>query len=117
MTFRALHEHCLSKPGAEETFPFGEDVLVFKVRGKMFALTSLERLPLSVSLKCDPELAEDFRARHGGVRPGYHLDKRHWNTVDLESGVTDAEVRAWIDHSYERVVRGLKRADREALAR
>jgi predicted DNA-binding protein (MmcQ/YjbR family) len=117
MTFRDLHAYCLALPGAEETFPFGDEVLVFKVRGKMFALTPLERLPFSVSLKCDPDRAAALRDRYPAVQPGYHLNKAHWNTVELDGSIADAEVRAWIDHSYELVVRSLKRAEREALVR
>jgi predicted DNA-binding protein (MmcQ/YjbR family) len=115
MTFRELREHCLSKHGAEETFPFGETVLVFKVAGKMFALTSLDRLPFSVSLKCDPERAVEIRERYPAVQPGYHLNKTHWNTVELDGSVSAAEVRGWIDHSYDLVVKSLRRADREIL--
>ena len=117
MTFRELREHCLSKRGAEETFPFGETVLVFKVAGKMFALTGIEALPLSVSLKCDPDRAVELRDRYPAVQPGYHLNKAHWNTVELDGSVPAREVRAWIDHSYELVVQSLKRADRDALAK
>lgn len=117
MTFGELREHCRSKHGAEETFPFGEAVLVFKVMAKMFALTNLERLPLSVSLKCDPDRAAQLRERHPAVQPGYHLNKKHWNTVEIDGSIPDFEIRAWIDESYALVVRGLKRADREALQR
>src|SRR5690606_21110433 len=98
-------------------FPFGDEVLVFKVMGKMFALTSIERLPLSVSLKCDPERAVLLRERYPAVQPGYHLNKAHWNTVELDGTVPDGTIRSWIDESYELVVRSLKRADREALLR
>ena len=117
MTFQQLREHCLSRPGVTESFPFNETALVFKVSGKMFALTDIERLPLSVSLKCDPARAIKLREQYDSVRPGYHLNKAHWNTIDLEGGMTDGEVRDLIDHSYELVVEGLRRADREALAR
>jgi predicted DNA-binding protein (MmcQ/YjbR family) len=117
MTFRELHEYCLSRPGAVETFPFGDEVLVYKVAGKMFALTSLERLPLSVALKCDPDRAVELRERYAAVQPGYHLNKRHWNSVEIDGSVSDAEVRGWIDDSYGLVVRGLRKADREALER
>lgn len=115
MTFGDLHDYCLSMAGAEETFPFGESVLVFKVAGKMFALTNIERLPFSVSLKCDPEKAVVLRDRYSAVQPGYHLNKAHWNTVELDQGIPDEEIRAWIDHSYELVVRTLRRAERDAL--
>ena len=83
----------------------------------MFALTSIEALPLSVSLKCDPDRAVELRDRYPAVQPGYHLNKTHWNTVELDGSVPAWEVRAWIDHSYELVVQSLKRADREALAK
>ncbi len=115
MTFRDLYDYCRSKPGAEETFPFDETVLVFKVAGKMFALTNIERLPLSVSLKCDPERAVQLRERYAAVEPGYHLSKKHWNTIELDGSISDAEVFSWIDHSYNLVVQGLSRAKREAL--
>ena len=115
MTFRELHDYCISKPGAQETFPFGEEALVFKVAGKMFALTNVERLPLSVSLKCDPDRAVELRERYAAVQPGYHLNKAHWNTVELDGSIPDADVRSWIDDSYELVVRGLPRGDRDAL--
>lgn len=115
MTFRELHEYCLSRPGAQETFPFGESVLVYKVAGKMFALTNIERLPLGVSLKCDPDRAVELRDRYAAVQPGYHLNKVHWNTVELDGSIPDEEIRSWIDESYWLVVAGLKRADREAL--
>lgn len=116
MTFKELRDHCLSLPGGEETFPFGEDVLVFKVAGRMFALTAIDRLPLCVSLKCDPDRADELRERYPGVRPGYHMNKRHWNTIELESDIPTHEIRGWIEDSYRLVVRGLRRADREALA-
>lgn len=115
MTFGELRDYCASKHGAEETFPFGETVLVFKVAGKMFALTSLDQLPLRVSLKCDPERAVELRERYAAVQPGYHLSKVHWNTVELDGSVPAREVRSWIDDSYDLVVRSLKRAEREAL--
>ena len=76
-----LRKHCLSFPGATETFPFAPDTSVFKVEGKMFALSALARRPLSVSLKCEPALAEQLRQMHEAVTPGYHLNKKHWNTV------------------------------------
>jgi predicted DNA-binding protein (MmcQ/YjbR family) len=115
MTFSELRAYCASKHGAEETFPFGETVLVFKVAGKMFALTSLDQLPLSVSLKCDPERAVELRERYAAVQPGYHLSKVHWNTVELDGSVPAREVKSWIDDSYDLVVKGLKRAERDAL--
>ena len=117
MTFKELRDHCLSLPGAEETFPFGEDVLVFKVAGKIFALTAIDNLPFTVSLKCEPDRADELRDQYPGVQPGYHLNKRHWNTVELEGEIPAHELRRWIDDSYGLVVRGLRRADREELER
>ncbi len=115
MNFRQLREYCSSKAGVEETFPFSEEVLVFKVAGKMFALTNLVALPLSVNLKCDPDRAVELRERYAAVQPGYHMNKTHWNTVEIDGSVADEEVYGWIDDSYTLVVRSLKRADREAL--
>ncbi len=115
MTFRSLRDYCLSKPGATEDFPFGEETLVFRVMGKIFALTGIERLPLAVNLKCDPERAVELRDRWPAVQPGYHMNKAHWNTVELDGSIPADEVREMIDHSYERVVSGLKKADRERL--
>jgi len=115
MTFRSLRDYCLSKPGATEDFPFGEETLVFRVMGKIFALTGVESLPLSVNLKCDPEWAVELRDRWPAVQPGYHMNKAHWNTVELDGSIPADEVREMIDHSYERVVAGLKKADRQRL--
>lgn len=112
MIFAALRSYCLGKPAATEDFPFDETTLVFRVKGKIFALTDTEALPLTVNLKCDPDRAVELRERHPEVRPGYHMNKTHWNTVELDGGLTDDEVRAMIDHSYDLVVRGLPRRDR-----
>jgi len=110
-----LRAYCAAKPGVRETFPFGPDTLVFKVGGKMFALTSLNTPPLWVSLKCDPELAELLRAKYDAVEPGYHLNKRHWNSVCLDGSVPEEVVAELIDHSYELVIKGLRKADQDAL--
>ena len=95
------------KPGAVEDYPFGDEVAVFKVAGRMFALLPLGEVPGSVSLKCDPDLAVSLRSRYAGIRPGYHLNKRHWNTVTLDGSVPDEEVLELIEHSYDLVVAGL----------
>ena len=115
MTRDDVLDHCAGLPGAVEDYPFGEGVAVFKVGGRMFVLVPLEGDPASVNLKCDPELALDLRARHASVRPGYHQNKRHWNTVDLDGSIDDSEVRWMIDHSYQLVVAHLPRAARERL--
>jgi predicted DNA-binding protein (MmcQ/YjbR family) len=111
---------CLAKPGATEDYPFGDEVAVFKVAGRMFALVPLVPLgppPGNVSLKCDPELAAALRARYAAITPGYHLNKRHWNTVALDGSVPDDELLELIDHSYELVVARLTRAQRNELTR
>jgi predicted DNA-binding protein (MmcQ/YjbR family) len=106
---------CASLPGAVEDYPFGDGITVFKVGGRMFALVPLEGEPATVNLKCDPDLALALRARYAAVRPGYHQNKRHWNTVELDGSIEEDEVREMIDHSYELVVAGLPRADRSRL--
>jgi predicted DNA-binding protein (MmcQ/YjbR family) len=105
-----FREYCLSKPGAAEGTPFGPDVLVFKVGGKMFALTSLERFPAAANLKCDPDRALDLRDRCEQVTPGYHMNKKHWNTVEIDSGIPHAELSKMIDHSYDLVFSRLPKA-------
>jgi predicted DNA-binding protein (MmcQ/YjbR family) len=112
MDLEQFREYCLSKPCAIEGTPFGPDVLVFKVGGKMFALAALDEVPPTVNLKCDPNLALDLRDRYEQVRPGYHMNKKHWNTVEIESGIPDIELRRMIDHSYQLVVKSLPKAVR-----
>lgn len=99
MDIVSLREYCISKKGAGESFPFGDDTLVFKVNGKIFALVNLEG-ELNLNLKCDPALAEELRERYDAVQPGYHMNKKHWNTIILDGSVPDKEVFSWIDHSY-----------------
>jgi predicted DNA-binding protein (MmcQ/YjbR family) len=103
------------RPRAVEDYPFGDDVAVFKVGGRVFAICALSGQPGSVSLKCDPTLAEALRQRYPSVTPGYHLNKRHWNTVQLDGSVPDAELTELVDHSWELVVARLPRRDREGL--
>lgn len=107
---------CGCKPGAVEDYPFGDGVAVFKVAGKMFALVSLDDSPGRVSLKCDPELAAALRSRHQAVQPGYHLNKRHWNSVTLDGSIELDALTEMIDHSYQLVVAMLRSADRRRLA-
>jgi predicted DNA-binding protein (MmcQ/YjbR family) len=106
---------CGAKPGSVEDYPFGDEVAVFKVAGRMFALVSLGPAPGSVSLKCDPGLAAGLRGRYAGITPGYHLNKRHWNTVTLDGSVPEEEVLELVDHSYDLVLAGLTRAKRNKL--
>ena len=115
MHLDAFRDHALSLPSATEDQPFGPDVLVFKVGGKMFALLSLDPAEARVTLKCDPERALALRERYAGVEPGYHTSKRHWNTVALQEDVPADVVRDMADHSYALVRAGLTRAAREAL--
>ena len=110
-----LRDHCLSFAGAEETFPFGPETSVFKVAGKMFALSQLDADSLRVSLKCEPGLAEALRGAYAAVIPGYHLNKRHWNTVIVDGSLPDDAVRDMIEDSYDLVVTRLPRARRRAL--
>jgi predicted DNA-binding protein (MmcQ/YjbR family) len=112
-SFRAL---CLSKAGVSEEFPFGEDVLVFKVKGKVFALTSLQTFG-SINLKCDPEIAIELRERYEAVLPGYHMNKKHWNTILMDGSLPDKLVQQWVDDSYNLVVKNLKRTGQSKLKR
>ena len=115
MNADALREHCLSFAGAAETFPFGLETSVFKVGEKMFALSQLGAESLRVSLKCDPGLAEQLRATYASVIPGYHLNKRHWNTVIIDGSLADQNIKDMIEDSYDLVASGLSRAGQEAL--
>ena len=110
-----LLQYCLSFPGSQETFPFGPETSVFKVAGKMFALSQLGRSPLRVSLKCEPELAEQLRQAHPAVLPGYHLNKRHWNTVILDGSLPEQMIKDMIEDSYDLVVSKLPASRRRAL--
>lgn len=116
MDLESFREYCLRKPNATEEMPFGPDVLVFKVGGKMFALAALDEVPATANLKCDPDLALELRDRYEQVRPGYHMNKKHWNTVEIDGGIPDAEVGEMIDHSYGLVVSSLPKAKRAELS-
>jgi predicted DNA-binding protein (MmcQ/YjbR family) len=102
-----LRAWCLEQNGAIEDFPFTAEHSVFKVAGKMFAISALERAPLEVSVKCEPELAVQLRNTYEAIRPGYHLNKRHWNTITLDGSLEDQFVRDLIEDSYDLVVSGL----------
>jgi predicted DNA-binding protein (MmcQ/YjbR family) len=114
MDIETLRDYCLEKKGVEESFPFGEDTLVFKVSGKIFLLTGLNDTQ-SFNVKCDPELAISLREQHPEVLPGYHMNKKHWNTVKLKGSLTEQQLKDMIDHSYELVVSGLPQKDRTLL--
>jgi predicted DNA-binding protein (MmcQ/YjbR family) len=115
VTASELRSWCLAQPGATEEFPFGEQPSVFKVGGKMFALCNLRSRPLELSLKCEPELGERLRASYPAIRAGYHLNKRHWNTVTLDGSLPDTMVFDMLEDSYDLVVAGLPRATRRRL--
>jgi predicted DNA-binding protein (MmcQ/YjbR family) len=115
VTPEELRDICRSLPGAVETCPFSEGLAVYKVEGKIFAISRLEGSPLQVSLKCEPELAEQLRVTHEAIHPGYHLNKRHWNTVTVDGSLADDLVRALIEDSWALVVDGLPARVRERL--
>ena len=110
MDLNYYYEYCLSKKGVTEHFPFDEETLVFKVGGKMFALSSLtqwEKGSPSVNLKCNPEYAEELRAQYDDIKPGWHMSKIHWNTIEINRDVTDSLIKQLIDHSYDLVFKSL----------
>jgi predicted DNA-binding protein (MmcQ/YjbR family) len=115
MDAEVLRDLCLAFRGSEETFPFGFETSVFKVGGKMFALSRLKHEPLSVSLKCEPLLAEQLRAAHPAISPGWHLNKRHWNTVAIDGSLSDQMIGEMIEDSYDLVVSALPRVRQRAL--
>lgn len=108
---------CAGMPAAREDYPFGDGVAVFKVGGKMFALVLLSQEPATISLKCDPDLALTLRDRYPAITAGYHLNKRHWNTVVLDRSVPDDELLELVDHSYDLVVSSLPKAERAKYTR
>ncbi len=115
MNIEELRNYCLNKKGATESFPFGEDTLVFKVLDKAFALASISE-PDSVNLKCDPEYAIELREQYEAIHPGYHMNKKHWNTVQLRGGLDDKLICKLIDHSYEMVVKAMNKKQQNELA-
>jgi predicted DNA-binding protein (MmcQ/YjbR family) len=115
MDLNELSRCCLDRPGATEGHPFGPGALVMKVGGKIFAIIMEGENPLSISLKCEPDIAVMLRESFEDVAPGYHLNKRHWNTVTLTDRITDAQVKEWIDDSYDLVVDTLPRKARDEL--
>jgi len=114
MNIEELREYCLLKKGVTESFPFDETTLVFKVMGKMFALTDTEN-EFSINLKCDPEEAIELREKYLAVQPGYHMNKKHWNTIYIDGSVSDEKLKAWIDDSYWLISNSLPKKDRIKL--
>ncbi|MFN0035968.1 MAG: MmcQ/YjbR family DNA-binding protein [Saprospiraceae bacterium] len=115
MDIEQFREYCLAKKASSEDFPFGPETLVLRVGGKIFALTGLDSAAFSVNLKCDPDRAVELREQHPEIQPGWHMNKKHWNTVDFEGGLDRKMLRDLIDHSYDLVAKSLKKAEREAL--
>ncbi|NNC83603.1 MAG: MmcQ/YjbR family DNA-binding protein [Flavobacteriales bacterium] len=115
MNIEEYRAYCLSKPGTSEGMPFDDEVLVFKVGGKMFALTRISSFEY-INLKCDPERALELRASHDAIRPGYHMSKTHWNSVYLHQGLEDGLVRELIDHSYSLVYASLSKKVRTSIS-
>ncbi|HTE13255.1 MAG TPA: MmcQ/YjbR family DNA-binding protein [Chitinophagaceae bacterium] len=113
MDIEQLQEYCLSKNGAKETLPFGPDTLVYKAGGKVFLLTSLNAENLRFNVKCDPDLAVELREQYDCVLPGYHMNKKHWNTIVVDGSVSLKQLKQWIDHSYDLVVESLPKKLRE----
>jgi predicted DNA-binding protein (MmcQ/YjbR family) len=101
MDIETLREYCMNKPGVEETLPFGRDTLVYKVAGKIFLITGLDEEKLSFNVKCDPDLAIELREQYDCVQPGYHMNKKHWNTIIVDGSVPMKKLKEWIDHSYQ----------------
>lgn len=116
MNIEELRDYCIRKPHVEETFPFDEETLVFKVMGKAFLLTGIHERPVSFNVKCDPEKAIELREKYSCVLPGYHMNKKHWNTIVCDGTASVKLVKGWIDHSYDLVVQGLTKKEREKLA-
>jgi predicted DNA-binding protein (MmcQ/YjbR family) len=114
MNIEEFRAYCLLKKGVTEGFPFDNDTLVFKVMDKMFALTGLSG-EFSLNLKCDPEKAIELREEYPSVIPGYHMNKQHWNTIDVDGSIEDDLLKEWIDHSYDLVVASLPKAKRAGL--
>lgn len=115
MDIEQLREYCLARPGVVETLPFGPDTLVYKVAGKVFLLTGLDNEQFQFNVKCDPDKAVELREEFSCVKPGYHMNKKHWNTVVVDGSVSARQLKEWIDHSYGLVVESLPKKAREQL--
>jgi predicted DNA-binding protein (MmcQ/YjbR family) len=113
MDLENFRAYCIQKKGVTEEFPFGDDVLVYKVMGKMFALTGFDFE--SMNLKVDPEKGVELQEQYPSVRPGYHMSKKHWITVLMDGSISDKNCRQWVDNSYELVVSGLTKRQKSAL--
>jgi len=117
ISYDRAKEMCLSLPGTSCDYPFDEVTLVFRVSDKMFALINEERQPLSMNLKCDPDEALKLRSMYEQISAGYHMNKKHWNTVELQGVLTDEQIQAMVRHSYDLVFKKLKKAERERISK
>jgi predicted DNA-binding protein (MmcQ/YjbR family) len=115
MNIEQLRKYCLTKKGAEETFPFDTETLVFKVCGKAFLLTGIESKPVRFNVKCQPENAIELREKYACVLPGFHMNKKHWNTIVCDGTVSEKLIRGWIDDSYALIVEALPAKEKEKL--
>ncbi|RYF94918.1 MAG: MmcQ/YjbR family DNA-binding protein [Chitinophagaceae bacterium] len=115
MDIEQLRDYCLSKEFVEESFPFGPDTLVFKVGGKVFLLTGLGAENLSFNVKCDPDKVNELREAFSCVLPGYHMNKKHWNTIIVDGSASNQQLKQWIDDSYDLVIKSLSKKIRESL--
>lgn len=115
MNIEEIREYCLSKKEVTESFPFNNTALVFKVTGKMFAVLDLSEDERGITLKCDPELAIELREQHSEVTPAWHFNKQYWNGINLKGSINEVQLKEWIDHSYDEVVKKLTRNQRELL--
>ena len=115
MDLETLKNHALAKRATSEDFPFDNETLALRVKGKIFALVPINASPLQANLKCDPIWAEILRQTYTAVKPGWHMNKKHWNTVTFEGTISDDEILEMVDHAYDQVVKGLPKKDREAL--
>ncbi len=117
MNIETLRTYCLKRKGVTEELPFGPDTLVYKVMGKVFLLTSLDREGLQFNVKCDPDKAVDLRDRYDAVQPGYHMNKKHWNTVVVDGSISTQLLNEMIDHSYELVIQSLPKKIKDELSK
>ena len=115
MTLKKIRKYILSKPETTEELPFGPEALVFKVAGKMYALIAWEENPIYISMKCDPDRAVSLRNTYPAIKPAYHFNKTHWNMVYVDGTLTDDQITDLIDHSYDLVMKNLKKADRDRI--
>lgn len=115
MNIEQLRDYCLSKKAVEETLPFGPDTLVYKVADKIFLLTGLDQEQLRFNVKCDPDMAVALREEYSCVLPGYHMNKKHWNTIVVDGSVSTKKLKEWIDHSYNLVVESLPKKIRDGF--